>query len=443
MSITSFTRFGLMALPLMAPLVSAVAVQRRTPAFSGGDCYHEPPRDHGRALKDSGTSSDSMTKEVCAEFCKDYKYFGVEYGRECYCGNVLTSSATKVDASECNMQCSGNSNQPCGAGDRLNLYTLDGYIAPSTKNLAEHNMFYQGCHTEGDGGRALSGFDYSSDTLRPYDCVSTCAGKGYNFAGLEWGRECWCGNYIRGGHWAPESDCTKPCTGDIKSFCGEGGRLSIYAMKTPTTATVTGATYMQCVKDTQSLRFLETGDRLAADDMTATKCASFCSNYKYFGVENGRECYCANDFSVDLQSASAPETDCNTPCWGDGTTLCGAENRLNLYKSTTTAPADTTSNTAGNYQYLQCNVDNVSSRALADDHFADDTGMTPNKCASLCGAKNFQYFGLEYSRECFCGNQLGGAVAPSGDCYMKCTGDSTKICGARDRLSVYQIPSPN
>ena len=34
----------------------------------------------------SFSASDEMTHEMCATTCAGYNYFGVEYGRECYCG---------------------------------------------------------------------------------------------------------------------------------------------------------------------------------------------------------------------------------------------------------------------------------------------------------------------------------------------------------------------
>ena len=70
-----------------------------------------------------------MTIEKCYAACDDYKLFGLEYGRECYCGNELRGGSQEVLGAQCNMKCAGNPAQFCGAGDRLNIYR---YVASST-----------------------------------------------------------------------------------------------------------------------------------------------------------------------------------------------------------------------------------------------------------------------------------------------------------------------
>mmetsp|Transcript_39943 Transcript_39943/g.78539 ORF Transcript_39943/g.78539 Transcript_39943/m.78539 type:complete len:860 (-) Transcript_39943:42-2621(-) len=74
----------------------------------------------------------NLTQESCAESCwaMNYTYAGVEFGVECYCGNELayTSSAPLDD---CNMTCPANSEQKCGAVDRLYVYESE-CTAPTT-----------------------------------------------------------------------------------------------------------------------------------------------------------------------------------------------------------------------------------------------------------------------------------------------------------------------
>ncbi|KAF2643636.1 hypothetical protein P280DRAFT_213743 [Massarina eburnea CBS 473.64] len=83
-------------------------------------CYSEGTA--GRALSDSGTNSDTMTVQSCAAFCSASTFFGVEYARECYCGNILNTGSGPEPATDCNMLCTGSSAQYCGAGNRLNIY---------------------------------------------------------------------------------------------------------------------------------------------------------------------------------------------------------------------------------------------------------------------------------------------------------------------------------
>ncbi|KAK3370362.1 WSC domain-containing protein [Podospora didyma] len=76
----------------------------------------------GRALGAATTASDSMTLEMCAAFCSAWGFWGVEYGRECYCGNELNANAVLVADEECDMLCAGSNLEFCGAGDRLMVY---------------------------------------------------------------------------------------------------------------------------------------------------------------------------------------------------------------------------------------------------------------------------------------------------------------------------------
>ncbi|KAH6682489.1 hypothetical protein B0J14DRAFT_672675 [Halenospora varia] len=66
-----------------------------------------------------------MTLEDCSNECSAYKCFGVEYGNECYCGNVVAfPSALLADINhrDCSMKCDGNDQEFCGAGMKLSLY---------------------------------------------------------------------------------------------------------------------------------------------------------------------------------------------------------------------------------------------------------------------------------------------------------------------------------
>lgn len=48
-----------------------------------------------------------------------------------------------------------------------------------------------------------------------------------------------------------------------------------------------------------------------------------------------------------------------------------------------------------------CYADSVSRRALAQDAFYDNKGMTVEICLNYCTAGGYPFAGLEYSRECY------------------------------------------
>ena len=84
-------------------------------------------------------SSDDMTLTKCWEACfsgeDPFTYMGVENGRDCYCSNEL-NAVKVVPANECDMVCSGDSNEICGGKDRVNVYTMKG-TSPFNGDITE------------------------------------------------------------------------------------------------------------------------------------------------------------------------------------------------------------------------------------------------------------------------------------------------------------------
>ena len=58
----------------------------------------------------------------CKEADEGYAFAGVQWGRECFCGNEAPPTETIVDQDECNWPCSGDQDLVCGALWRMNVY---------------------------------------------------------------------------------------------------------------------------------------------------------------------------------------------------------------------------------------------------------------------------------------------------------------------------------
>lgn len=54
--------------------------------------------------------------------------------------------------------------------------------------------------------------------------------RGYLYAGLEFGAECYCGHKIQAAN-VSESDCDMECKGERGSVCGGINRLSVYRLQ--------------------------------------------------------------------------------------------------------------------------------------------------------------------------------------------------------------------
>ncbi|GME24328.1 WSC domain containing protein [Neofusicoccum parvum] len=93
---------------------------------------------------------------------------------------------------------------------------------------------YAGCFNEtqgyanGGGVRALSGGTMNAtDKMTPEWCFNFCGDVQY--AGLEYGRECWCAPYLSSlSTELPEGACGIPCKANETEACGGSWALSLY-----------------------------------------------------------------------------------------------------------------------------------------------------------------------------------------------------------------------
>jgi hypothetical protein len=67
-----------------------------------------------------------MTPSLCFDFCrqyKDMKFFGIEYGRDCYCGVYFHPKSTGGQG-ECNLPCEGDNKEMCGGPKKSSLFEM-------------------------------------------------------------------------------------------------------------------------------------------------------------------------------------------------------------------------------------------------------------------------------------------------------------------------------
>jgi len=367
-----------------------------------------------------------------------------------YCGNSVNTDSTNTTLTECNIPCSGDETEYCGAGNRVELYVTTGTIPTPTGTLAPKPTVTPylriGCYEELPT-RALTGGTFPNDAMTLELCATSC--HGFTYFATEYGRECYCGNSIDPrSNKTVDSQCNMPCGGDQFEYCGASNRLEMYRLinpppptstiSTPTITpthkpTVASYAFEGCWTEGEGVRALDS--KATAGNVTLESCAEFCEDYHYFGTEFGSECHCGNALAASSNKTAL--TECDVPCSGDRSEYCGAGNRLDVYYSNTTAgPSQPL--TVGNYSWYGCQTEGTGVRALASKSLVNST-MTLNVCATFCGG--YTYFGTEYGAECYCGNVLGnGSVAaPTDNCNMACGGDAKQLCGAGNRLSVYEL----
>lgn len=311
-----------------------------------------------RALSEATFASDDMTLEACEAFCSAYTYFGVEYARECYCGNSFNPGSVLAPASECSFTCSGDPSQYCGAGNRLSVYAKNGTAPPSSTTPGgpsttfpppvvtglPEGWSYHGCWIDGAQGRILPHQLPDSQTNTQESCAHACAAAGYTISGTEYAVQCFCGNAIyNGGEQTDDSDCSTPCPGNPDQKCGAGNRLSIVSQGTPEIyappAPQTGGLndtweYQGCVEDNVNDKRTFFWQLYYPGVLTPSMCLSRCAQYGYHaaGLEYGEECYCGDPANIATRGATfRPESECNVPCAGNASAICGGLARLTTY----------------------------------------------------------------------------------------------------------------
>jgi WSC domain. len=124
------SRLSLYGQSATAPAHTPVPVNEEVTHYVSQGCWTEAIG--VRTLNGASVVSSLMTIYSCGNFCLNngFLYFGLEYGSECWCGNMINDQsvigeeegAMSVLESECNMPCAGNSEEDCGAGNRLSVY---------------------------------------------------------------------------------------------------------------------------------------------------------------------------------------------------------------------------------------------------------------------------------------------------------------------------------
>ncbi|KAL8855001.1 MAG: hypothetical protein Q9221_000197 [Calogaya cf. arnoldii] len=378
------------------------------PVYEYLGCYHDV-KPGGRLLTPQVYADNQNTNDRCQTVCNNGKYVfsGTEYHIECYCGNTPPANVYKSDEIFCNYDCSGDSSQTCGglqvdAGGFISIYydptrftpnnndtmgTTPVSGAPQTvKQVGKYSHI--GCYSEATQGRALSGktpvIPAGGTTLE--SCEASC--QGYEYFGVEFANECYCGNTINAGSVRQASDdvningCSMLCGGNQAEYCGGPNRIDMYQLNAsapvptgaPTTSTSTlsatgsisaSATatvpagpaikntintwgYYGCMTEATNGRALSgLLNPVGGATLTLELCAAACAGYTYFGTEYSGECYCGNSFGAGSILANggndAAASGCSMLCNGDKLEYCGGPNRLSTYKANSTLTSSSSS----------------------------------------------------------------------------------------------------
>ncbi|KAL1858945.1 hypothetical protein VTK73DRAFT_7729 [Phialemonium thermophilum] len=215
---------------------ASMPASKRTPpgptisGYTYDSCWAEPS--DGHALTGDFMADDGLTLEKCADFCHTWPFFGVEYGRECYCGYGPRGGSAAPETA-CTFPCPGDASETCGAGGHLSMYHNSHICSPRQPPVVAPYVSFH-CVTELEHApRALDEASLADDAMTLETCADFCRRGGYDFFGAEYGRECYCGNALQpGSSVVADAECGKVCGGNQYEFCGDSDRISLYRLPT-------------------------------------------------------------------------------------------------------------------------------------------------------------------------------------------------------------------
>ncbi|KAJ7122651.1 galactose oxidase [Mycena crocata] len=418
----------------------------------------------------------NMTVENCIGFCdsRQFIFAGVEFMLECYCDNFIEPSGIAAPIAECDLPCTGDSEESCGGANRLNIFWsgIEPPPPPATPPfIGEWESL--GCFSDNvDGqGRALINAVDVVGQVSLESCTSACFEAGMPLSGAEFANQCFCGPAIaNGGALQPFSDCNMACVGNISEFCGGPNRLTVYnytGTDLPPPPTGGGGdgggekgiatdlpdpwAYVGCFVDGATGRVLTTQIVPDNANLTMESCVASCDalNFTIAGGEFAIQCFCGNELIEG--AAPAPESDCNLACGGNSTQACGNGNRLSIYSTSlniTILPVPVPQNDSipGSWSYQGCLAEPADARVFSWE-IDNMNNNSATGCLNQCAAFGYTAGGMEFGFQCYCGDlsdvtASGVSLQPENECNLPCSGDPIHLCGGGNRIQYYAWTGP-
>ncbi|XP_066510432.1 sialate:O-sulfotransferase 2 isoform X1 [Hoplias malabaricus] len=205
----------------------------------------------------------------------------------------------------------------------------------NAKETEDERAKYIGCYVDDTQKRALRGvsfFDYKKMTV--FRCQDNCAERGYMYAGLEFGAECYCGHKIQAAN-VSESECNMECKGEKSNLCGGANRLSIYRLELSQESArrYGSAIFKGCFRRPENISVaLPIG--AVIQNMSVDKCVDMCTEKEFsLAVLSGDKCYCG--FPTTLFTLHEPEEEelCLHRCAGEDFESCGNDEYFVVYQT--------------------------------------------------------------------------------------------------------------
>ncbi|KAF1664463.1 WSC domain-containing protein 2, partial [Aptenodytes patagonicus] len=205
----------------------------------------------------------------------------------------------------------------------------------SGREKEEDRARYVGCYVDNTRRRTLRGvsfFDYKKMTV--FRCQDNCAERGYLYAGLEFGAECYCGHKVQALN-ASESECNMECKGERSNTCGGVNRLSIYRLELAQESArrYGSAIFRGCFHRPDNISIALPVSQLMLN-MSVDKCVDFCTEKEYpLSALAGTACRCGFPTTLFTLHEREDEQLCAQKCAGEEFESCGTAEYLLVYQT--------------------------------------------------------------------------------------------------------------
>ncbi|XP_072049733.1 uncharacterized protein [Amphiura filiformis] len=182
---------------------------------------NNPPRQGNPHCNDICPSGWTRFQDSC------YKFYGKHLGTWSEAEAACTTAWYFSDTTVTPRLASINSAQE-------QQFVYDFWCNSSIPHVPADTIGYLGCFVD-TGNRALPRDTLWDDNAMTHElCFEHCGSLGHAYAGLQFGRECWCGDttddYARYGQ-ASENDCSYLCPGNNQQECGGFWRNAVYGLR--------------------------------------------------------------------------------------------------------------------------------------------------------------------------------------------------------------------
>ncbi|KAK4969922.1 hypothetical protein LTR66_011603 [Elasticomyces elasticus] len=432
------------------------------PTYSNGSfryaylgCYVDSPRLLPKTPYPAGSNNENGNCQTAC-LAAGYTFAGTEYQTQCYCGNAAPPGYMfyTEDQKKCTYSCANDATQACGGnGGYISIYYDSSKYTPNNSTYdttpppppvtvqSVGNYGYIGCYSEGTNGRALA----AKNVAPPSGgggfvewCAAGC--QGYTYFGVEFSNECYCGNTLGAGSallpgsTPSATGCSSLCGGNTTEYCGGGSKLNLYQLNA---AVVSSSSSVSASASTTSSA-VTSSSTVSSSTISSSTVSSSDTVSSSGTVTSGATPSSAVPSSVSSTTASSSaSTTASLSTTSTTVSSSPASTTVSSSSASVTPRGPSVLPSVGSFVSIGCYNESAAGRTINAKTFANDS-MTVEACGAFCAG--FTYMGVEYARECYCGNAMRAGSGPaSSGCTMVCKGNKYEYCGGSNRLNMYQV----